>query len=117
GRRRGSRGPGDCDLHLSQRAEHQRRQHQFDEMVENAWLIPLFPGLAFLLIVALGRRAPGEGAGIGVPMIGLSLLLSLGVLIGTVAADGAGRYHVRDVAWFTLGATRIDVGYLVDPLT
>jgi NADH-quinone oxidoreductase subunit L len=86
-------------------------------MVTSAWLIPLFPILAFLVILAMGRRALGQGAGIGVAMLGLSLLLSLGVLFGTLRTSGAERLVVHDLPWVMLGSVRIDVGYLVDPLT
>jgi proton-translocating NADH-quinone oxidoreductase chain L len=86
-------------------------------MVAHAWLIPLFPMLAFGSILGLGRRAPGRGAGVGVAMLGLSLLLSLGVLGETIHAVGSARLFVRDVPWAALGSVRLDVGYLVDPLT
>ena len=31
-------------------------------MIEFAWLIPLLPVVAFALIIAFGRKLPGEGA-------------------------------------------------------
>jgi NADH-quinone oxidoreductase subunit L len=86
-------------------------------MVAIAWLIPLFPLLAFAVTLALGRRAPGRGAGIGIAMLGLSLALSVGVLIETAGARGPERFFVREVPWFSLGNARISAGYLVDPLT
>jgi NADH-quinone oxidoreductase subunit L len=86
-------------------------------MVAYAWLIPLFPLLAFAVILALGRRAPGQGARIGVGMVALSLLLSLGVLWQTAMSQGTERFHVVDLPWFVLGNARIMAGFLVDPLT
>src|SRR5436309_15914416 len=86
-------------------------------MVAHAWLIPLFPTLAFMVIVGLGRRAPGRGSGVGVAMLGLSLLLSLGALAETVRDAGAERLFLHDLPWAVVGNVRIDVGFLVDPLT
>jgi NADH-quinone oxidoreductase subunit L len=86
-------------------------------MVDAAWLIPLFPIAAFLLVLALGRRTPGQGTGISVLMLGISLALALGVLIQTAAAHGSERFHVVNVSWFQLGNARIDAGFVVDPLT
>jgi NADH-quinone oxidoreductase subunit L len=86
-------------------------------MVEVAWLIPLLPLAAFLLVLASGRRTPGQGAGISVLMLGLSTLLSVGVLLQTSASPATARFHGVDVPWLHLGVVSIDAGYLVDPLT
>src|SRR5688572_23528587 len=86
-------------------------------MVATAWLIPLYPLLAFAVILTLGRRTPGRGAGIGVAMLALALVHSLGALFQTIGAHGSQRFHVVDVPWMVLGNARISVGYMVDPLT
>src|SRR6266498_3746235 len=86
-------------------------------MVECAWLIPLFPILAFLVVLATGRRSPGQGASVAIAMLAVSFLVSSGVLLQTIGASGGGRFQVRSMPWFSLGSLRIDAGYMVDPLT
>ncbi|MDR7542668.1 MAG: NADH-quinone oxidoreductase subunit L [Armatimonadota bacterium] len=83
-------------------------------MRELAWLIPVFPFVAFWLIVALGRRAPGEGAYVAMAGIGLSALLSLGIL-GEMLS-GAAPYEAN-LRWMPFGATPLDLGIRVDNLT
>jgi len=40
--------------------------------LENAWLIPLIPGVAFAVIILIGKRLPLKGAEVGV---GLAMVL------------------------------------------
>ena len=46
-------------------------------MTEYAWLIPLIPVLAFGLIIAFGRRLPGEGAYVAIGAMLSSLVMSV----------------------------------------
>ncbi len=87
--------------------------------VSSAWLIPLYPLAAFLMILALGRRAPGEGAYVGIAGIGLALLHSLGVFATTWGeAEGSqiNPYH-STFLWATVGTSGLKMGFLVDHLT
>ncbi len=46
--------------------------------LENAWLIPLIPGVAFFLIILLGKRLPMKGAELGLASMAASLVLAVG---------------------------------------
>jgi NADH-quinone oxidoreductase subunit L len=46
--------------------------------IENAWLIPLIPGVAFALIILFGKRLPMKGAELGVASMAASLVLAVG---------------------------------------
>ena len=46
--------------------------------LENAWLIPLIPGVAFALIILIGKRLPMKGSELGVASMAASLVLALG---------------------------------------
>jgi NADH-quinone oxidoreductase subunit L len=82
-------------------------------MFEFAWLIPVFPFLAFALITAFGRRLPGQGAYVAIGALGLSALWSLGVL-GRVTEDT----HFEANAVVAMLADRaLEVGYAIDGLT
>lgn len=81
-------------------------------MVTLTWLIPLLPFLAFWLIIAFGRRLPGEGAYVAIGAMLGSAVLSLAAL-GEVLG-GAG--YEANVVWATLGGRPLEIGYAVDPL-
>ena len=38
--------------------------------LENAWLIPVIPGIAFALIILIGKRLPMQGSELGVALDG-----------------------------------------------
>ncbi|HEY3247301.1 MAG TPA: NADH-quinone oxidoreductase subunit L [bacterium] len=82
-------------------------------MFEYAWLIPVFPFLAFALIVAYGRRLPGQGAYVAIGAMILSALGSLGVL-GRVSED---THYEANVVVATLLNRPLEVGYAIDGLT
>jgi NADH-quinone oxidoreductase subunit L len=96
-------------------------------VTSDAWVIAALPALAFVLILATGKRGPLQGAGIGVPAILLSLLLSVAVLFETIHGQGHrtgdGRLPVlcqtfnHEFPWLALGSTRLQFGWMVDPLT
>src|SRR5438552_8658272 len=83
-------------------------------MTPNAWLIPLFPLIAFAIITLRGERLPGRGAPVSIAAIVLAGLAGLQVL-GEVAATGA-RADLT-YAWVTLGNRPLTVGFVVDPLS
>jgi NADH-quinone oxidoreductase subunit L len=81
-------------------------------MLELLWLIPLLPLASAAVNGLLGRRpskALVTALGLGGPL--LSLLLALGCLL---QLDG--RFEQNLYAW-TAGPLRIDVGFLLDPLS
>jgi NADH-quinone oxidoreductase subunit L len=87
-------------------------------MVELAWIIPLLPILAFVLILVSGERGPLRGAGFGIASVLAALALSLAVAAEVLlGAHGSGAAHVAEWPWIALGTTRLNFGVLVDPLT
>ena len=89
-----------------------------NNMTEYAWLIPLIPVLAFALIIAFGRRLPGEGAYVAIAAMLASLGMSV-VLAGQWFARVAGLEHVepfsRSVNW--MPGLNVNMGYSVDALS
>jgi NADH-quinone oxidoreductase subunit L len=81
------------------------------------WLIPAFPALAVILNGLLGRRVFRDQAHIlGVGSVGLSLFLSLIVII-RVIADPAHPIHAKFFTWVFAGSFSADMAFLVDPLS
>jgi len=82
-------------------------------MTQAAWIIPLLPLAAFVLITAAGPRLPGRGAYVsiaGIVLAGIAGLVVLGEVIGGARADVT-------YTWAVLGAKPITVGFVVDPLS
>ncbi len=82
-------------------------------MFEYAWLIPVFPFVAFALITAFGRRLPGQGAYVAIGAMVLSALWSLGIL-GRVGED---THYEANAVIATLLNRPLEVGYAIDGLT
>ncbi|MFC0236781.1 NADH-quinone oxidoreductase subunit L [Fictibacillus phosphorivorans] len=81
-------------------------------MLQNSWLIPLFPLLSFVLLLIF-RKSKSEGtAWIGVLLTGLSLILSIGVWMAVWQGDGI----KVEGTWFEIGERAITMGYEVNPL-
>jgi NADH-quinone oxidoreductase subunit L len=87
-------------------------------MVELAWIIPLLPILAFVLILVAGERGPLRGAGFGIASVlaalGCSLAVAVEVLLGE---HGPAAARPVELPWIALGVTHLNFGVLVDPLT
>jgi NADH-quinone oxidoreductase subunit L len=87
-------------------------------MLEYAWLIPVFPFLAFVLIGLLPKRTLGWENGGGYAIAGaagslvLSMLVIWDVLNGHTLTLGAPRS-----TWLVIGGFRIEFGIWVDQLT
>jgi NADH-quinone oxidoreductase subunit L len=83
-------------------------------MTEYAWLIPLIPVLAFVLIIAFGRRLPGEGA-----YVAIAAMLSSFVMSVVLAAQWFAHLHEgpfsRSVNW--MPGLNVNMGYSVDALS
>lgn len=75
--------------------------------------IPLLPLLAFPLVLATGRKGPGQGAYLSIGAIALSFLASLEIFY-LVYALGV-RLDVT-APWVTSGGIRLGMGVLIDPL-
>ncbi|WP_054951200.1 NADH-quinone oxidoreductase subunit L [Numidum massiliense] len=82
-------------------------------MLANAWLIPLFPLIAFLLILVSGRKMNSASSFVGM----LATLVSL-VTAGLVFFEQLTSSEQVRVAfeWFNVGETSLTMGFEVDSL-
>lgn len=80
-----------------------------------AWLIPLFPLFAFLILTALGRQMKGMGVTIGVLAGLISFVLSVLVLIGQLG-ENAGDYRGTPIEWLKMGDITISMGFEINNL-
>ena len=88
-------------------------------MTEYAWLIPLIPVLAFVLIIAFGRRLPGEGAYVAIGAMLSSLGMSVVLAVQWFAHSAHLAHEIepfsRSVNW--MPGLNINMGYSVDALS
>ena len=96
-------------------------------MTEYAWLIPLIPVLAFVLIIAFGRRLPGEGAYVAIAAMLTSFVMSVVLAVQWFAHStppypplaggdiGGVEPFSRSVNW--MPGLGVNMGYSVDALS
>jgi NADH:ubiquinone oxidoreductase subunit 5 (subunit L)/multisubunit Na+/H+ antiporter MnhA subunit len=65
---------------------------------ELAWLIPVLPLSAFFVIIFLGKRTPGKGAGIGIAATGGAFLLGLLCFFEAITDGGIVE---RSIQWIS----------------
>ena len=82
-------------------------------ITQHAWIIPLLPLVAFVLITFWGNRLPGRGAFVSIAAIVLAAAAGLRVL---AEVAGGARADVT-YTWAVLGTGPLRVGFLVDPLS
>ncbi|MBP5200201.1 MAG: NADH-quinone oxidoreductase subunit L [Schwartzia sp.] len=89
-----------------------------DFALYHAWLIPLLPAMAFVIIGLGTRQNKKTSAIIGITAIGASFLLSLGV-VGAVLTKRLvmAAPFVMKTVWASIGGMELGMGVLIDPLT
>ncbi|MGB9661417.1 MAG: NADH-quinone oxidoreductase subunit L [Moorellaceae bacterium] len=92
-------------------------------MIKYAWLVPLFPALAFPIIVFITRRLRLLSALVGIAAIAASLVLAVGIF-WEVLHTGVTMEHPVEYAvnWLAIPGPKewllkIEAGILIDPLT
>ncbi len=88
-------------------------------MSQFAWLIPLFPFLAFGLIVFFTRPNHRLSAYVAIGGIFLAMVVAYGVFfeaLGRGAALGRDFIHFAPLTWFTYGQATFSMGWMIDPL-
>ena len=91
--------------------------------LENAWIIPIIPAVAFALIIFFGKKLPMKGSELGI----LSMLASL-VFSGAAAwqwiqrVNGAGEEQfidpvIRTWTWWNSGGFEFGIGQHIDGLS
>ena len=84
---------------------------------ENAWLIPLLPFAAFIIILFFGKRFPRKGTEVGILAVGAAFVLSLIVLVGDYVGGG-GPVVEKQLGWFPFGGKlSLGLGMRIDGLT
>jgi hypothetical protein len=88
-------------------------------IVNNLWLIPAIPMLAAGLIALLKQpRQRRIAAGLSIGSLGISLLLAIAAFTHVLFAwgHGAATREVVNFNWFDLGASHLQMGWVLDPL-
>ncbi|MEN9792824.1 MAG: NADH-quinone oxidoreductase subunit, partial [Actinomycetota bacterium] len=91
--------------------------------LENAWLIPIVPAVAFFLIIFLGKRMPRGGSEFGIASMVVSLFLSAMAAwqwidrVGSVEEGTWVGPVVRTWTWWQNAGVPLGIGLHVDGLT
>lgn len=80
---------------------------------ENAWLIPVLPTSAFVLIGLLFFRSKTLSAAISITAIGAALLQSLLILFAVLIKPEVQEFTVT---WFKISGFHVEMGFLIDPI-
>ncbi len=90
-------------------------------MLEHAYLIPLLPLAASVLILFFGKKLPLGGAFLGILAAGWGVVQSFGILASVylnpdlLPLEGvSGRFFERTWDWFTVGPIRVETGVMID---
>ena len=89
--------------------------------LENAWLIPVIPGIAFALIILIGKRLPMQGSELGVGSMAAATVLATGAAIQWIQrSDDAGESFVEPVVhawtWWQNAGVELTIGEYIDGL-
>ncbi|WP_162843774.1 NADH-quinone oxidoreductase subunit L [Salisediminibacterium halotolerans] len=81
-------------------------------MMQLAWLIPVFPLIAFLILLFFGRLLQEKSAYVGIAALALSFIYSVLALFERVG----GETYTYVFEWMTFGETSLTMGYEVTAL-
>jgi NADH-quinone oxidoreductase subunit L len=90
--------------------------------LENAWLIPLIPGVAFAVILLFGKRLPLKGAEVGIASMAAATVLAGGAAYQWIQrTDSAAEEAfvppvIRSWTWWQSGGVEFGIGQYVDGL-
>lgn len=80
-----------------------------------AWLIPLFPLIAFIVILAIGKQS--KALSVGVSILGTSASFVLALLVAVERlGQGVQDYIWRDIAWLNVADLSLTMGFEVNNL-
>jgi NADH-quinone oxidoreductase subunit L len=87
-------------------------------LIDYLWLVPALPLAGATINAVLSRKMPRWLVGaIGVGSVGLSFLIALGEFLTVLGAGEHGIFNVLLYSWIPVGDFRIDVAFLLDPLS
>ncbi len=83
------------------------------------WLIPLFPMAAAAILAVTKQRHRRFAATLAIVAMGVALALSCVAFAATLGAHGGteAAHPFRNFKWFDLGATSVQLGWVLDPLS
>jgi NADH-quinone oxidoreductase subunit L len=89
------------------------------DLLDVAWVIPAFPALGAVVLLLFGKRIGEPKAGwIGTAMIALSFVASVVAFFALRSLSPDARSNVsQGFTWIQAGAFRVDLRFLVDPLS
>lgn len=85
-------------------------------VLENAWIIPFLPFLAFALIGLIFHRWPKFSTAVSILSIAASFVFSVMVAM-TVFSTAEGTVYEAGTRWLSMPGLQVDMGLLIDPLT
>ena len=89
----------------------------FTFALTHAYLIPLFPALAFLIIGPFTRQEKNLSAAIAITMMSLAFAFSVFVALATVNYQiTMNDPYVMKALWTQIGDVKLTMGVLIDPL-
>ncbi|HEX7589201.1 MAG TPA: NADH-quinone oxidoreductase subunit L, partial [Anaerolineae bacterium] len=87
-------------------------------MIDYLWLVPALPLAGAAINAIFSRKMPRWLVGaIGVGAVGLSFLIALAEFFTVLGAGEHGIFNVLLYSWIPVGDFRIDVAFLLDPLS
>ncbi len=83
----------------------------------NAWLIPLLPAVAFVLIALVFKPLPKVSAFVAITFILISFVLAICIGIGVIQQGGEFVEHPLKQAftWFSMNGLKVEMGVQIDP--
>jgi NADH-quinone oxidoreductase subunit L len=89
--------------------------------LENAWLIPMIPAVAFGLIILIGKRMPMGGSELGIASMAAATVLAVGVAVQWIQrTNDAGEEFVEPVirkwVWWQNSGVELTIGEYIDGL-
>src|SRR5437870_3120013 len=84
-------------------------------MLEFAWVPQALCAAAFVVILFFGKRMKFRGSEVGITVMVISTLLSLGMAVEWIRGDRVPRLTEYD--WFTYGNTEVRANTVVDGLS
>lgn len=85
-----------------------------DTVMQYAWLIPLFPLFAFIVIVSFGRQLKEGAAYVGIVLTGVAFVMALLTFLARFSAGATDEKFL--VNWLQVGDTIVRMGYEVNQL-
>ncbi|MBM7867078.1 NADH-quinone oxidoreductase subunit L [Heliobacterium gestii] len=86
--------------------------------LNNAWLIPLLPFLAFVLIAFAFKNMEKTASTTAILFCGVSFLLALGVVAGVLQHPELIEHpFVKEARWFSMPGLSITMGQYIDPIS